>query len=354
MSLANVLPGGVEPINRTVRRDGSNIKQVKRDSKMNRREFGLAMGAALLTTTLPSWASQTLRMIVPFPAGGPSDTSGRRITNDLAAYLGGPVVVENIGGGSGSIGAQRMLRSRPDGWTMLYGSANETIQAPLLNQSVTYSADDFRMVALGGSTAFALAGRADLGVSTIDELIELGCSRPKAQPLTYGSVGIGSTQHLCCESLAAKTGMNMLHVPYPGAAPGLNDLMGGQIDLYPLTVTSAQQYFANGRLINFGVTSLERDALAPHLVSINEGQHLKDFSFRAWGAYFVSREVPREAQERLNAALNHVHQIPRIRELSETSGAQLPNPMTLEENARYYEEQVRLIQGIVRSLNLNI
>lgn len=319
---------------------------------MNRREFGLAAGAALLASTLPARASAAVRMIVPFPAGGPSDTSGRRITNDLSDFLGVPVVVENIGGGSGSIGAQRMLRSRPDGSTMLYGSSNETILAPLTNKAVSYDTADFNMVALGGWTAFALAGNPNLGISTIDELIELGRSRPKDRPLTYGSIGIGSVQHLCCESFAAKTGMNMLHVPYPGAAPGLNDLMGGQIDLFPLTVTSAQQHFESGKLINFGVTLAERDSLAPSLVSINEGKYLNDFSFTTWGAYFVSKEVSEERQRILNEALNKTHALPKIKTLMEQSGSHPPPLMSLEENAEYFRAQAGKLQEIVRSITL--
>nr|MBF0683326.1 tripartite tricarboxylate transporter substrate binding protein [Pseudomonas sp.] len=274
------------------------------------------------------------------------------MTNDLSDYLGAPVVVENIGGGSGSIGAQRMLRTRPDGLTMMYGSSNETILAPLINESVSYDTSDFNMVALGGWTAFALAGSPRLGVKNIDELIELGKSRPKDQAFTYGSVGIGSVQHLCCESIAAKTGMNMLHVPYPGAAPGLNDLLGGQIDLFPLTVTSAQQHFDSGKLINFGVTLVERDSLAPSLASINEGKYLSDFSFTTWGAYFVSKEVPLDRQRALNDALNKTHALSKIKEQMEYSGSHPPPLMSLEENAHYFQEQTRKLQEIVRSIKL--
>ncbi len=322
---------------------------------MDRRAFNQLVGLGAMGLVLPARAAgpypdRPVSLIVPYPAGGPSDTGARRLTVGLGQKLGQPVVVDNVAGASGAIGAQKLLRSAPDGLTVFFGSPNETVLAPLANPSIQYKSTEFRMACMSTITPYVPVGRATLPANTIDELVTLG--RSSAKPLTFGSVGVGSQQHLAGESIKARSGMNMMHVPYKGAAPAMNDLLGGQIDLSVMTFSGGTlALIKSGKLKSFGVLSRKRDAVAPSLSTINEGKFLKDVSFVSWGGIFVVTKTPAAIVERLNAELNAVNALPEVRTSAEAAGSRVPERMTLAECDRFYQGEIAKFQEIAKTVN---
>lgn len=323
---------------------------------MDRRAFNSLMGLGAMGLALPARAAgpypdRPITLIVPYPAGGPSDTGARRLSVALGQKLGQPVVVDNIAGASGSIGAQKLLRSAPNGLTVFYGSPNETLLAPLANPAIQYKSNEFRMACLSTITPYVLVGRAALPANTIDELVKLGRSSDK--PLSFGSVGLGSQQHLAGESIKARSGMNMLHVPYKGASPVMNDLLGGQIDLAVMTFSGGTlDLIKSGKLKSLGVLSSKRDALAPTLPTINEGEYLKDVSFFSWGGIFFVAKTPAPIIERLNTELNAVNALPEVRASAEAAGSRVPERMTLGECDQFYQGEIAKFQKIAKTVNL--
>ncbi|NMM75782.1 hypothetical protein B2J88_22405 [Rhodococcus sp. SRB_17] len=322
---------------------------------MDRRTFSSVMGLSAMGLMLPARAAgpypdRPITLIVPYPAGGPSDTGARRLSVALGQKLGQPVVVENIAGASGSIGAQKLLRSAPNGLAVFYGSPNETLLAPLANPAVQYKSNEFRMACLSTVTPYVLVGRGALPANNIDELVKLGRSSEK--PLSFGSVGVGSQQHLAGESIKARSGMNMLHVPYKGASPVMSDLLGGQIDLAVMTFSGGTlDLIKSGKLKSLGVLSSKRDALAPTLPTINEGEYLKDVSFFSWGGIFVLAKTPASIVERLNAELNAVNALPEVRASAEAAGSRVPERMTPAECDRFYQGEIAKFQEIAKTVN---
>lgn len=322
---------------------------------MDRRAFNSVMGLSAMGLVLPARAAgpypdRPITLIVPYPAGGPSDTGARRISVALGQKLGQPVVVDNIAGASGSIGAQKLLRSAPNGLAVFYGSPNETLLAPLANPAIQYKSNEFRMACLSTITPYVLVGRAALPANNIDELVKLGRSSEK--PLSFGSVGVGSQQHLAAENIKARSGMNMLHVPYKGASPVMSDLLGGQIDLAVMTFSGGTlDLIKSGKLKSLGVLSSKRDALAPTLPTINEGEYLKDVSFFSWGGIFVLAKTPASIVERLNTELNAVNALPEVRASAEAAGSRVPERMTPAECDSFYQGEIAKFQEIAKTVN---
>src|SRR5690606_14064889 len=176
-------------------------------------------------------------LVVPYPAGGVGDTTGRIFAESIGKALGANVIVQNIGGASGSIGANKVLNSPADGAMFFQGSQNELILAPMFNDAIRYKPDDFESLQPVTVTPLVLIVRADLPVKSVDDFVSLAKDRSTGNPLTYGTTGQGSLYHLVTERVAKAADVSFTHVPYRGAAPLLQDLIGGQIDF---TITAYQ------------------------------------------------------------------------------------------------------------------
>lgn len=324
---------------------------------MQRRDFNRLLALSTVALAIPGRAAaaypdRPISIIVPFPAGGPSDTGARRIAPHLTRLLGQPVVVDNVSGAGGAIGAQKVLRSPADGYTLFYGSPNETILAPVVNPAVKYQSNEFRPIRLSVVTPLVLVGRPSLEARNVDELVELGRTR-RDRPLSFGSVGVGSAQHLAGENFKASTRAQMLHVPYKGAAPVLNDLLGDQVDLAFMTLSGGTlQLIESGKLTCYGMATLAREPGATTLPTINEGRYVKDMHFQLWGGLFAPAKTPTALTERLNAALNAVHRVPELRVAIEASGAQVAPLDGLAETERFYASEIGKYRQIAHGLDL--
>lgn len=306
---------------------------------------GLALGA-------DAYPSKPVNLMVPYPAGGPSDAVARLLNQPLGKQLGQQVLVENLGGVSGALGAQKVLAAPADGQTIFQASPNEVILAPLANAAVKVKAEDFRLVHPVADAVMVLLVRKDLPVNNVDELIELG-KKNKSQPLTYGSVGIGSLYHFIVEDLQHRTGMPAAHVPYKGNAPLLQDVAGGQVDFAVLVYSAAMGAMADqGRLKIIGQLGAQRSELMKNQPTLGESKQLKDFAFTIWTGYMVRKDTPEDVVQRLHKDITTTLQDPGVRSQLAAQTQVASRPMTLAESARFYEAETARYRALARQIKL--
>lgn len=301
-----------------------------------------------------AWPAKAVTMVVPWPAGGPSDFVARQIQADLQKALGQPLVVENIGGVGGALGVQKMLAGS-DGHTVLLGSPLELIIPPLTLASVKYKPQDLRLVAQLVKAPMVLLARKDLPANTVDELIALAAKvrEARGKSLAMANTGPGSMFHLVGELFGRQAGIELLHVPYRGSAPAMGDLMGGQVDLmFTIFAGPIPPTVADGKLKAIGLTTarpLERFAQLPALAA---HPRLAGFEFDSWAGIQVPRNTPDDVAQRLNKALYDALQNPQTRQAFESVGNLLVPPTPLPDLERIYQAEIMRYGSIARSINL--
>jgi tripartite-type tricarboxylate transporter receptor subunit TctC len=308
----------------------------------------LGTGAAVSQT----WPTKPLNLMVPYPAGGPSDAIARIFFNPLGKELGQQVLVENLGGVSGALAAQKVLAAPADGYYLFQGSPNEVILSPLANAAVKLKTEDFRLVHPVADAVMVFVTRKDLAVNSVDELIALA-RKSADKPLTYGSVGIGSLYHLIVENAQAITGAKFAHVPYKGNAPLLQDIAGGQVDFAVLVYSAAMGALAEqGRLKVIGQLGAQRSELLKNLPTAGEGQSLKSFSYKIWTGYMVPKNTPEDVVTRLHAAIGKSLQDPAVRAQLAAQTQVASAPMTLAESAKFLETETARYRAIAKQIQL--
>ena len=266
-----------------------------------------ASAAALLTgSTLTAQAfaqtfpAKPVILMIPYPAGGLSDNVTRRVNVPLGAALGQPAIVENLGGASGSIAAQKVLNSPSDGYLVFQGSPNELILAPLAISAVKYKAEDFRQIHRVALAPMAIFARAGLPAKNADELVAYATKAAKeGKPLPYASVGPGSFYHLLGAKMSNELHIEMTHVPYRGAAPAHIDLAGGRVHMIFDNIPGSLAQMAAGKANGLGVTSLKRSPSAPDVPAMAE--FLPGFDVNSWGGICGPAGLPPTMVEKLSA-----------------------------------------------------
>jgi tripartite-type tricarboxylate transporter receptor subunit TctC len=260
--------------------------------------------------------------------------------------------VDNVPGASGSLGVMKAMNAPADGSVILLGTPMELMLTPLVMASARYKAEDFRPIGIMAATSMALLARKDLGAGNTDELLAL-LRRPGAKELSYGSIGPGSLYHLLGERFMQQTGTKMLHVPYKGMAPLLQDLMGGQIDIAFVPLGgNVPDLLEGGKLKALGVAAAAPHERFPAIPLIRNSKGLDDFVYGLWSGMQVSRKVPDDAQERLHRAFNQMIQNADIRRAVEQGGSKVPPEQTLAELRRDYQADVERYRTIAKSVNL--
>jgi tripartite-type tricarboxylate transporter receptor subunit TctC len=239
-------------------------------------------------------------MIVPFAAGGPTDTVGRLIAQAMSAELGQPVVVENVGGAGGTLGAQRAANARPDGYTMLlHHIGMATI--PTLYRRLAYDPiNGFEPLGLVTEVPMTLVARRNIGVNSLQELVAL--IRQRGENLNYANAGIGAASHLCGLLLMKAVDTRMTTVPYRGTGPAMNDLVAGTVDLMCDQTTNTTEQIRAGTIRAFAVTTNERVPALPDLPTAAQGG-LPGFEVSIWHGLYAPRATPAPIVARLNRAL---------------------------------------------------
>lgn len=263
--------------------------------------MALAAGAARSQAGYPD---KPITLVVPNAAGGAADNLARSIAEELSKRLGQTVIVENIGGASGAIGAQRVLRSAPDGYTLLFGTTSDMVVTPIANRTAGYSVRDFTPIAKVGVTPMTLVARPGLGATTLDQMVEL--ARRKLNGLSVGTTGSASLQAFATVALQRAAGIDLLGVPYKGGAPLLNDLLGGQLDLGVLTLPAALAQVRAGKLAMLGVLADKRPSSAPDLPTVNESTSGKGVDVAIWAAIAGPANLPPPVVDRLSKAVQAV------------------------------------------------
>ncbi len=328
----------------------------------NRLHAALAVLAIPLTALLGSgslghvhaqqFPARPISMVVPYPAGGPSDFFARQLQPEVSKSLGQTVIVENIGGASGSIGVARALTSAADGHTLILGSPMELILAPMAIQGVRYKAEDVKLVAHIASTSTILAVRSNLGVGTVPELIA-AAKNAANRPLSYGSVGNGSLYHLIGERFSQLARVPLTHVPYRGIAPLLTDLIGGQIDMAFLPMAgSVMQTIADGKLRGLAITARQPHPLFSNYPAMAAMAGMEGMQFDIWAGIQVHKDTPDAVVQRLSQAAYAAVQNPDVRKALEATGNYVAPARSPAELATFYRQESDRYRELARSINL--
>ena len=247
-----------------------------------------------------SYPSKPIRMIVPFPAGGPADLFGRGLAHGLSSELGQPVIIENVGGLGGVIGVDRALKSPPDGYTLAFNSGSTLSIAPYSFARLPYDIkNDVALITLVVRVPEVLAVHPSLPVANVRELIEYARKNPGK--VNFGSAGGGSITHLAGELLKTEAGIDLVHVPYKGAAPAVNDLVGGQVQMGVFDVPVLLGHIKSGKLKALAVTSGARAPTLPEVPTTAEAGYPAVTSDN-WYGLAAPAATPAPIRSRLNAA----------------------------------------------------
>jgi tripartite-type tricarboxylate transporter receptor subunit TctC len=247
-----------------------------------------------------AYPSKPVRMIVPFPAGGPADIFGRSFAQGMSEQFGQPVVVENIGGVGGVLGVDRAAKSPPDGYTLGFNSGSPLSIAPYALVRLPYDVHkDFALVTLVVRVPEVLAVHLSLPVNSLAQLIAY--ARVNPGKVNFGSAGSGSITHLAGELLKSEAKVDLVHVPYKGAAPAVNDLLGGQVQMGIFDVPVLLGHLRNGKLKALAVTSARRAPTLPDVPTTSE-LHYPNVTSDNWYGLILPAATPPEIQKRVHAA----------------------------------------------------
>ncbi len=245
-----------------------------------------------------AFPSRPMRLIVAYPAGGPTDAIARFVAQDLSIAFGQAVVVENVGGASGSLGTRQVARAEPDGYTITFGNNQTHGNNMFLLKEPGYDAvKDFAPLAGAGAFEHVFVVRNDLPVKTIQELIALAKAKPGE--LNYGSTGIGSGSHLSTELFMVRTGIRMQHVPFRGAAPLVQEIVANRIDIANSTLPSVLGQIQGGQVRAIAIASPKRNPVVADVPTLAE-QGVTNADAESWTGFFAPAAVPAPILARLS------------------------------------------------------
>jgi tripartite-type tricarboxylate transporter receptor subunit TctC len=251
-----------------------------------------------MTTAHAQYPTKPITLIVGYPAGGSVDLAARTLAAGLSKGLGQAVVVENAAGAGGTIGAQKAVNAAADGYTLLLGTNSEIAIAKLTNGAIKYDGlKDLAPIGLIGTQPMLLVARTGLGIKTTDELLTMAKKAPGK--LTYASSGVGTPLHLAGEMVNQIGGVQLLHVPYKGAAQMTTDILGGNVDLAMFVLSSALPHVKSGKVVALGITESKRSPAAPDIATLNESKALDGLDMGIFFGVFAPAKTDRAIITRL-------------------------------------------------------
>jgi tripartite-type tricarboxylate transporter receptor subunit TctC len=312
--------------------------------------LGLVLMLCALAVQAQDWPSKTVRIIVPFPAGGSADLMPRVVAEKLSDKWGQPVIVENRPGAAGNIGADLVFRAEPDGYTLLSAPPPPLVINKLLYKNLTYDAEKFVPISVIGAIPNVLLVHPKTNVGTVQELIALAKSNPGK--LNYASQGNGTTSHLTAELFKSMAGgLQITHVPYKGTAPALADLLGGQVEMMCDNLGVSLPHVRSGKLKALAVASSKRFAGLPDVPALAE--HLPGFEAVAWFGIVGPPGTPPAVAQKVSAgvaeALRHPDVLKRLRELSAE-----PMGLTPAQTADYMKRETERWASVIRTAGVRI
>jgi tripartite-type tricarboxylate transporter receptor subunit TctC len=318
--------------------------------------FRIVMLCCALTATLAAfpavaqgYPAKPIRLIVPYPPGGPTDLVGRAIGQKITEAWGQQVVVENRAGAASAVGTEVAARSPADGYTLLLGTSAGFCINPALGGKIPYDPErDFVPISLLVINPQILVVHPSLPVTSVKSLIALAKSRPGQ--INYASVGNASPQHLGMEMLKRMAGIDMLHVPYKGTAPAVTDILAGNVSLMFNSMPSVLQQHHAGRLRGIAVGSAKRSPAAPDIPTVSEAG-LPGFEYVTWYGLFVPAGTPREIVSRLNGQIVKILADPELAKRFAGQGAE-PQSTTGEQLAQYRRAEYERWRKLIAELKL--
>jgi tripartite-type tricarboxylate transporter receptor subunit TctC len=293
--------------------------------------------------------SKAITLVVPGSPGGTTDFSGRLISVGLGQALGQTVIVDNKAGANGTIAAQQVLRSAPDGHTLLVAYSGYQAGSPHLVKKLGWDPiKDFAPVAMLTRAPQLVAARRELPVSNLKELVALAKANPGK--LNYGSSGIGSIQHISSELFAQTAGITMTHIPYKGAAPAVQDLLAGSIDLVITTPASLVSHIQADKVKALAVASTERLPLLPNVPTAAEAG-MPGYVFDSWFALYAPAGTPPEVVQQLNSAVNTLLQSAEVVKVAGAAGTSLES-MTPRQLADYTSSELKRWGKVIKDAGI--
>jgi tripartite-type tricarboxylate transporter receptor subunit TctC len=319
-----------------------------------RRSLGAgAIAAATAAMTRPvraqAFPSRGLQLIVAYSPGGTGDIVARSISDKLAKALGQSVVVENRAGASGAIGAHSVTTATPDGYTLLVGQTAEVAINQHWLKGLNYDPDkDLVPVALAAVVPLALVVPAKAPYSTMREFLAALKAKPK---LSFASAGTGTPGHFAGELLKLKFDSNLNHVPYKGAGPALNDLIGAHVDFYFPGFPAAAPHVKGGNLKMLALSSAKRSPATPDVPTVAEVTGLEDYDFTLWAGIFAPRGTPQPVVDRLNKEINAVLDQGDVKARLEEIGA-IVTPMSVAEFKQFVQRESSKYAHVIKETGI--
>jgi len=304
----------------------------------------LAALAGLLTlagtATAQDYPNRPLTMIIPFAAGGPTDVLGRVLGQRMSEILGQQIVIENVGGAGGQTGSKRVAESKPDGYTFLLGTVGTHAQGQTLYKKPQYnSLTDFTPVILVADVPIALIARKDFPANNLKDFIAY--SKANASKMTYGSAGAGSATHLGCVVANMVMGTDIVHVPYKGTGPAMQDLQGGRIDFLCEIVSTAKPQIDGGTVKAIAIMTKERSPALANVPTAEE-QGTKGMEAYTWNALYLPKDTPAPIVKKLHDAANEAINTPAVKERLAGLGAVVvaPDRRSPEYLAKFTKDEI--------------
>jgi tripartite-type tricarboxylate transporter receptor subunit TctC len=289
------------------------------------------------TAQAQDFPTRVIRMVIAFPAGGPTDFVGRVLADKLKELLGQSVIIENKAGANGAIGADLVAKSTPDGYTLFLTTVGAVAITPHLRTDVPYDTlRDFAPVSLVVNNTTVLVVRPDLPVSSANDLAAMAKDKPGT--LAFASTGIGSMPHLALELYQSAAGVKFVHVPYRGAAPALTDLLGGQVTALFADAPVLMSQIEGGKLKALGAASEQRNPMLPNVPTLRE-QGYADTQADNWYGLLAPAKTPPAVIAKLNGAVRAALADPVVRDKLIKSGA-VPAPTTPEEFGKLIKDEL--------------
>ncbi|MFN7087940.1 MAG: Bug family tripartite tricarboxylate transporter substrate binding protein [Burkholderiales bacterium] len=309
----------------------------------------LAFGVACHADAASSYPAKPIRMVVTFPAGGPTDVIVRTIGQKITDSWGVPVVVDNRGGAGGIVGTEIAAQAASDGYTFLVGTAGGMSINPALQPKLSYDPfRDFAPVAMLVVNPQILVVHPAVPGKTLKELVALAKARPGQ--LNFASAGTGTATHLGLELLKLTSGIDVVHVPYKGGAPAVADLISGQMQMLFVSIPSVLPHVHAGKLKAIAVSSRRRSASAPDIPTVAESGY-PEFEYSNWNALFAPAKTPSQAIRKMNAEIVKILDTPEVGQRLTSLGAD-PAPGSPEELTRYMRIDHERWKKVIRAAGI--
>jgi tripartite-type tricarboxylate transporter receptor subunit TctC len=304
-----------------------------------------ALAAASLPASAQPFPAKPMHLIVAYAPGGTGDVVARIVADKLGPALGQTVVVENRAGASGAIGATAVVNAPPDGHTLLVGQTGEVVVNQYWIKGLTYDPKDLQPIALATVVPLALTIPGKAPYATMAEFFK--AMKDSGKQFSFASAGTGTPGHLAGEYLSAKLPGKLVHVPYKGAGPALNDIIGGHVDMYFPGFPPVMPMMKAGTVKVLAVSSSVRAQAAPDIPTVAEATGFSDFDFSLWQGFFAPKGTPKDVIARLNSEINKVLADPETKQKLLDAGANV-TPLTIEQFASFVQAESAKYERIIR------